>query len=289
MSRIDETDWKVEKLLKIEDPLLKTSAQIAKMFKPYDVISKQMQDMNKLMQPIYDHIELTKKMTPDYWAKLDSAFESSIKAKKAFDSLNNDAVISSMNKIIKSLQTVEMQNTLKQLSKFESEFGAIVNAFDWNKIEFRENAVISYDGIDYNTEDIGTELEVQTKILENPSSGKEKRINAFKIIGVFLWILDLSFRIYTFAPQLPEYHEFWSEQLAYVQSIITGEYRIGYTIREQSYLRIEANGKAEIIKFLPYDTCVEIIDEIPRWYQVRYYDEENKEIIGWVSKLSIEK
>lgn len=289
MSRIDETNWRVEKMLKMEDPLSKTSAQIAKMLKPYDAISKQMQDMNKLMQPIYEHIELTKKMTPDYWAKLDNAFEASIKAQKAFNSLNHDAMLSTMSNIAKSLQTVEMQNTLKQLSKFESEFGAITSKFDWSKVEFKGNAIISYDGVDYNSEIIETELEEQTKILEDSSKSNEDRVKAWANLKPLINMILLVVSICTDTPYAPEILEFLYNKFVQLKNMITGKCRIGYTIREQSYLRREANGKAEIIEYLPYDTCVEIIEEIPRWYQVRYISEENEEVIGWLSKISIEK
>lgn len=53
-------------------------------------------------------------------------------------------------------------------------------------------------------------------------------------------------------------------------------------------LRQEANSKSKVLQDLPYDTRLEIVDEIPRWYQVRYVDETGKEITGWISKISVE-
>ena len=64
--------------------------------------------------------------------------------------------------------------------------------------------------------------------------------------------------------------------------------RICFTIKERSILREEASSTAARIRYLPYDTPLEIISDIPRWYQVTYTDENGAEITGWISKISVE-
>ena len=53
-------------------------------------------------------------------------------------------------------------------------------------------------------------------------------------------------------------------------------------------MREEASSTAARILYLPYDTPLEIIADIPRWYQVKYTKEDGTEIIGWISKISVE-
>nr|WP_243423764.1 SH3 domain-containing protein [Anaerotignum lactatifermentans] len=62
-----------------------------------------------------------------------------------------------------------------------------------------------------------------------------------------------------------------------------------YTIKEKSYLRAEANAKSKILATLVYDTELEILEDIPRWYKVKYIDETGVETEGWISKISIER
>lgn len=62
-----------------------------------------------------------------------------------------------------------------------------------------------------------------------------------------------------------------------------------YTIKEKSYIRAEANAKSGILATLVYDTKLEILEDIPRWYKVKYIDETGTETEGWISKISVEE
>ena len=89
-------------------------------------------------------------------------------------------------------------------------------------------------------------------------------------------------------PDVPEKIEFYCNTVAQIQEIYEEKSHICYTIKEQSILRKEANSTAARILYLPYDTPLEIIADIPRWYQVKYTKEDGTEIIGWISKISVE-
>lgn len=54
-------------------------------------------------------------------------------------------------------------------------------------------------------------------------------------------------------------------------------------------MRETANAKGKIIVSIPYDSALEIIDDIPRWYQVKYIDDVGNEYSGWISKICVEK
>jgi len=273
---------KVEKMLKMDDSLFKTSAQVAKLLKPYEDMNKYIHNIQKNLQPMYAQIELTKKITPDYWTNLQSVLETSIKARQSLNYLNNDAMIAALNNVAKSLETLDMGKTLKQISKFETE----TSDFDWNKIKLKENAVISYDEIEYKAEEIASEIEEQTKILEDISCSKEKYLEAWKKLLEYLNMLVIIITLCTAGPQ---FIELLGEGYAHIQSQITGEYRVGFTEYEKNYLRSEAYGTADVIMVLPYDSRVDILNDIPRWYQVKYYDEDKGEVIGWIAKKNIKK
>lgn len=70
---------------------------------------------------------------------------------------------------------------------------------------------------------------------------------------------------------------YWKKRVVFVSQI-----------KERSILREEASSTAARIRYLPYDTPLEIISDIPRWYQVTYTDENGSEITGWISKISVE-
>ena len=54
-------------------------------------------------------------------------------------------------------------------------------------------------------------------------------------------------------------------------------------------MREEADSSSRIIIHIPYDSTLEIIDDIPRWYRVKYGAVDGEEYLGWISKISVEK
>ena len=90
-------------------------------------------------------------------------------------------------------------------------------------------------------------------------------------------------------PQIPETLDFYNHAVSEITAMIQQTNQICYTIRDRSYLRETANAEGKIIISIPYDSALEIIDDIPRWYQVKYNDDDGNEYSGWISKISVEK
>ena len=91
-----------------------------------------------------------------------------------------------------------------------------------------------------------------------------------------------------FLPQLPETVDYYRNVVSQIEQVVLQKSQICFTIKEKAFLREEPNSKAKRVVTLPYDTPLEIIETIPRWYQVKYIDENGVEIIGWISKISVE-
>ena len=96
-------------------------------------------------------------------------------------------------------------------------------------------------------------------------------------------------KLLLFLPQTPEIVDYYSNAVSEIQAVIGQAERICYTIRDISYLREEADSSSRIIIHIPYDSTLEIIDDIPRWYQVKYAAVDGEEYLGWISKISVEK
>ena len=110
----------------------------------------------------------------------------------------------------------------------------------------------------------------------------------FEALQQKLWLLLLVFNLIMFLPQLPETVDYYRNVVSQIEQVVLQKSQICFTIKEKAFLREEPNSKAKRVVTLPYDTPLEIIETIPRWYQVKYIDENGVEIIGWISKISVE-
>lgn len=192
-----------------------------------------------------------------------------------------------LSKILKLYQTPDivsrMDSALSQLASFDSSILEAARSFDFSGVEVHDDGVIIYDGVEYGTEEITAELNSQIEIAKKPTL-REK----FKSFQQRIWLLLLVLDIIMFLPQVPETVEFYCDTVAQIQKLCEERSHICFTIKESSILREEASSTATRILYLPYDTPLEIIEDIPRWYQVKYTDEDGIEIIGWISKISVE-
>ena len=89
-------------------------------------------------------------------------------------------------------------------------------------------------------------------------------------------------------PDIPEKVEFYSKVITELRITASQQSRICFTIKERAILREEPSSKARRILTLSYDTPLEIVEIIPRWYQVKYTNEAGEETIAWISKISVE-
>ena len=192
-----------------------------------------------------------------------------------------------MTKALKMYQTPDIiqhiNSVLSNLPSFDSAILETAKSLDLSDIEIHDDGAITYDGVRYDSERIATVLDTQIEVAKKPTVWEQ-----FEALKQRLWLLLLILNIIMFLPQVPETVEFYCDAVAQIQDILEEKSRICFTIKERSILREEASSTAARIRHLPYDTPLEIISDIPRWYQVTYTDENGAEITGWISKISVE-
>lgn len=192
-----------------------------------------------------------------------------------------------MTKALRMYQTPDIiqhiNSVLSNLPSFDSAILETAKSLDLSDIEIHDDGAITYDGVRYDSERIATVLDTQIEVAKKPTVREQ-----FEALKQRLWLLFLILNIIMFLPQVPETVEFYCDAVAQIQDILEEKSRICFTIKERSILREEASSTAARIRYLPYDTPLEIISDIPRWYQVTYTDENGAEITGWISKISVE-
>ncbi len=151
--------------------------------------------------------------------------------------------------------------------------------------EISDTDSLLYDGMEYTGDSLKQELEAQIESASNQKILLKERIAQLKSK---CWLLILVLQLLWNLPELPQKIEYCENIYHQIVEIQQEANTIVFTIRERSYLREEASSNAKIIAVLKYDTAVEILDEIPRWFQVKYTDESGEELIGWISKISVD-
>ena len=194
-----------------------------------------------------------------------------------------------MAKILKMYQTSsfasQMNCILEQLASLDTTLLEKARQFDWSLVEISDDDVISFDGVDYTPEELTAELNSEVAIVQKDKLTLREKV---EWLEKKLWLLLMILNMLMTLPDVPEKIEFYCDTVAQIQEIYEEKHHICFTIKEQSILRKEANSNAARILYLPYDTPLEIIADIPRWYQVKYTDSEGIETIGWISKISVE-
>lgn len=176
-----------------------------------------------------------------------------------------------------------IDKTLPQLHSLDTTILKVAKEFDVSSVEINDDGSISYDGISYDSKKIDTALEKQMGIVKELTLQER-----FEGLKKQFWLLLFVLNIIMFLPQVSTTIEFYKEVFEEFQASLMEKQNICFTIKERSILREEASSKAVRIRCLPYDTKLEIVEDIPRWYQVKYIDETGVEIIGWISKISVE-
>lgn len=195
-----------------------------------------------------------------------------------------------MDQMVKALRMYQtsdiiqhINSTLSNLPSFDPSILESAKSLDFADIEVHNDGAITYDGVTYDSEKIAAVLDTQIEVAKKPTLREQ-----FEALKQRLWLLLFILSIIMFLPQVPETVEFYCDAVAQIQDILEEKSRICFTIKEHSILREEASSTAARIIYLPYDTPLKIIDDIPRWYQVMYTDGNGTEITGWISKISVE-
>lgn len=184
----------------------------------------------------------------------------------------------SIGQIISSVQ-------LLPIDKFEA-MDHIWEDFNIDDVSISENGDLTYQGMTYERDEVPQALESQLREIEqNPSPLKHQLEELKQRLWLLCFIVPIVFSI----PDLVEKINWYADLGKSICEVVFNLPKIGYTIKEKSYIRAEANAKSKILTTLVYDTELEILEDIPRWYKVKYIDETGTETEGWISKISIER
>lgn len=250
--------------------LANLSTSVATLASMKSVITQQFNQINGMN-------ELLVGMPKNVFQQLDnltikSQLEQMNKIGKLFEAYNSPAI----KMQLENLQAIS-QTTLSAISQS-------VTAFDFSDIQFNDNGSLIYEGVEYSQEAIEEEVHLQLQEAEsNPNSLKE---SADKLKEKY-WLIGLIISLLLFLPKLPQTIDFYGDIITQVYQAINEVNPVYYVIEERAYLREESNAKSKIVATLIYDTALEVLDTIPRWFYVKYIDDEGIEQIGWISKISV--
>ena len=189
--------------------------------------------------------------------------------------------------------TTDIYDKIKTLPIFSPETIAsmndVIGMYRIPGLKLNENDTLCVDGVDFSQEDLTREFCEQVQSLQNVQQPKLDLKQTLDFLKEKYWLVFLIFSLLWTIPDIPDKANFYLDAIGSIQSIVSQENPSCYTIREKSYLREKADAKSPVITTLVYDEKLEIIDTIPRWYQVKYLDENGEEIVGWISKISVEE
>lgn len=182
----------------------------------------------------------------------------------------------SVDQILSSVQQLPMD-------KFKA-MDHIWKDFNIDDVSISEDGDLTYQGMTYEKEVVPQELERQVQEVKEkdiPKQLEELKQNH--------WLLCFIIYILFFIPSTVETTARYADVGQSIYEAVMDIPQMCYTIKEKSYIRNEANAKSDILAILVYDTKLEILEDIPRWYKVKYIDETGTEIEGWISKISVEE
>ena len=184
----------------------------------------------------------------------------------------------SIGQIISSVQ-------LLPIDKFE-EMDHIWEDFNIDDVFISENGDLTYQGMTYERDEVPQAVESQLREIEqNPLPLKHQLEELKQRFWLLFFIVSIALAIPDFMEKINWYADLGKS----ICEVVLNLPKMGYTIKEKSYIRSEANAKSKILTTLVYDTELEILEDMPRWYRVKYTDETGAEIEGWISKISVEE
>lgn len=277
---------KTERLLNsITDPVFRQAAYIDRITRNFtpEAITAQIEQCESIRQQLdavmrlqsspalaaaYRHLEAVNQSMA-----LDSA-EALLKTSKMLEAYENAALVA------------QMENVINNIPSLDPAVFDLAAEFDIGSVDFSDDGGIICGGERYKAEELASEVTAQIESVKDEKvSAREKAEDLKKRF----WLLILIVKLLLFLPQTPEIVDYYSNAVSEIQAMIGQSEQTCYTIRDISYLREEADSSSRIIIHIPYDSTLEIIDDIPRWYQVKYAAGDGEEYFGWISKISVEK
>ena len=277
---------KTERLLNsITDPVFRQAAYIDRITRNFtpEAITAQIEQCESIRQQLdavmrlqsspalesaYRHLEAVNQSMA-----LDSA-EALLKTSKMLEAYENTALVA------------QMENVINNIPSLDPAVFDLAAEFDIGSVDFSDDGDIFCGGEQYKAEDLAAEVVAQIDGVSNEKVPAREKAEDLK---KRFWLLILIVKLLLFLPQTPEIVDYYSNAVSEIQAMIGQSEQTCCTIREISYLREEAAAGSRIIIHIPYDSTLEIIDDIPRWYQVKYAAGDGEEYFGWISKISVEK
>ena len=285
--------------------LITAYAKLSEMAKPVMVdvaISSAVQEVsyvNEILKPMWEHQK-------SYSSEIErlSNIAKEISASVPFAELQNS--IASTQIILASLKTsvisdscisalMHLQNTISMVNKvITPEIADALSAFEKvNTVAVKKDSFkiadityvgdkLVFDDTEYDEEELRAEYkkEIAEFKKETPIEKLKKKF----------WLLCFIFYLINMIPELTQTIVFYKdcpqniEQ--FVRTNILGEKQYLNVIKENAFIRDEANSKSPIVINVTYAEQLEVIDNVPYWYKVKYVTEE-KEYTGWISKISV--
>lgn len=283
--------------------MMKNCAEISEIAKPVMVDSvvpsalKQISYLSEVLQPMSAFqasyfSEITRindavKGISAVFANLQSSVVSSLKILESIPkpSLDNVCISAVMNlqktmSMVNKVITPEISDVLSSYAKLKTQ--------DLKEIGFAMSDIIYagdklvFEGIEYDEEEL---IEEYTKEIEELK--QENPIEKFK---KKYWLLCFIFVVIISIPQWSQTLDFYKdcpqkiEQ--FIKTTILGEKIYLNVIKENAFIRDEADSRSTVIINVKYAEQLEVIDKVPYWYKVKYIT-EGKEYTGWISKISV--
>ncbi len=156
-----------------------------------------------------------------------------------------------------------------------------------NNFQVNKNGSFTVDDNEYSPIELANEIVCELNELDKNNKINKETIRKIRAkITTLVFILNL---IIFIIPKLPDgienaykfYNEFYMT--------ITGKNIKCYVIVDKAKIYKSNNAKSNVLEILVYDTELEILDDVSRWYKVQFVNEDGKNIIGWVAKRNVEK
>lgn len=250
-----------------------TPAAITAQIEQYEIIRQQLEAAVRLQsspafESAYRHLEAVNQ------SMVFDSVEALLKTSKMLEAYENTALVA------------QMENVLNNIPSLDPAIFDLAAEFDIDSVDFSDDGDIICGGERYKAEELASEVTAQIESVKDEKVSAREKAEDLKNR---FWLLLLIVRLLLFLPQTPEIADYYSNAVSEIQAMIGQSEQICYTIREISYLREEAASGSRIIIHIPYDSELEIVDDIPRWYRVKYDAGGGEEYLGWISKISVEK
>lgn len=200
----------------------------------------------------------------------------------------NKQLISSATDLLKSYTSIAdrvlthtVTEALKSLTKIDLDL-LKTYAVGVSQVELYGDS-ISIDDESFTVEEIQEDIIDATKQLSKGVTVKNIGAAAKKKFMTLIVFLEIMLALYGTVGMLKDVNENF---VAPIVCKLQDNTEIEYVKVEKAYIREEPNPKAKNICEILYAEQVEVIEEIKFWRKVKYCA-NGKEIIGWISKISI--